>query len=77
MYDHKARQELMDKLDYELWLLNKLAEYQIFDGGTDITTLKIAVSQRQVFLDSGEELVTCCQLTTLMTPLVLTPPIRY
>ena len=75
MYDHKARQELLDKLDYELWLLNKLAEYQIFDGGTDIATLKIRSGESKtgiLDLDSGEELVTSPQLTTLMTPLVLT-----
>ena len=41
MYDDEARQKLLDKLDYELWLLNELTEYQIFDGGTDITTFKI------------------------------------
>ena len=75
MYAHKAQQKLLDKLDYELWLLNQLAEYQIFDGGTDIATLKIRSGElgTEVILDSGEEFYTPPHMTSLvftMTPLV-------
>ena len=73
IYDDEARQKLLDKLDYELWLLNQLAEYQIFDGGTDIATLKIRSGELDTtILDSGEELVTSLQLTIAITPLVFT-----
>ena len=75
MYDHKARQELMDKLDYELWLLDQLAEYQLFDGGTDIATFKVRSGESETCildLDSGEELVTSSRITTAITPLVFT-----
>ena len=75
MYDHKARQELLDKLDYELWLLNQLAEYQIFDGGTDIATLKIRTGGSEtgiLNLDSGEESVPWSRVITTITPLVFT-----
>ena len=73
MYDHKARQELLDKLDYELWLLNQLAEYQIFDGGTDIATLKIRDGKLDTtILDSGEENAPWSRVVTDITPLVFT-----
>ncbi|MDE2743046.1 MAG: hypothetical protein OXI58_15745 [Gemmatimonadota bacterium] len=74
IYDDEARQKLLDKLDYELWLLNELTEYQIFDGGTDITTFKIrsGESRAEVILDSGEELVTSSQVIAAMTSLVFT-----
>ena len=74
MYDDEARQKLLDKLDYELWLLNELTEYQIFDGGTDITTFKIRSGEprAEVILDSGEEFYTPPRLTTAMTSLVFT-----
>ena len=73
MYDHKARQELLDKLDYELWLLNQLAEYQIFDEGTDIETFKIRNGELEPgILDSGENLYMPPQITTAITPLVFT-----
>ena len=74
MYDHKARQELLGKLDYELWLLDQLAEYQLFDGGTDIATLKFRSGELDTtILDSGEEFYTPPHMTSLvftMTPLV-------
>ena len=73
MYDHKAQQKLLDKLDYELWLLNQLAEYQIFDGGTDIATLKIRSGKLDTtILDSGEESVPWSRITADITPLVFT-----
>ena len=73
MYDHKARQELLGKLDYELWLLNQLAEYQIFDGGTDIATLKIRNGKLYTtILDSGEENAPWSRVATDITPLVFT-----
>ena len=73
MYDHKAQQKLLDKLDYELWLLNQLAEYQIFDGGTDIATLKIRSGKLDTtILDSGEESVPWSRVTADITPLVFT-----
>ena len=74
IYDDEARQKLLDKLDYELWLLNELTEYQIFDGGTDITTFKIRSGEprAEVILDSGEEFYTPPRLTTAMTSLVFT-----
>ena len=57
MYDHKARQGLLDKLDYELWLLDQLAEYQLFDGGTDIEMLKIRSGELDTtILDSGKKI---------------------
>ena len=74
MYDHKARQELLGKLDYELWLLDQLAEYQLFDGGTDIATLKFRSGELDTtILDSGEEFYAPSHMTSLvstMTPLV-------
>ena len=73
MYDHKAQQKLLDKLDYELWLLNQLAEYQIFDGGTDIATLTIRSGEPDTtILDSGEESVPWSRVITTITPLVFT-----
>ena len=73
MYDDKARQELLDKLDYELWLLGQLAEYQIFDGGTDIAKLKIRSGKLDTtILDSGEESVPWSRITADITPLVFT-----
>ena len=73
MYDDGARQKLLGKLDYELWLLNQLAEFQLFNGGTDIATFKIRSGEPEtVILDSGEELVTSSQVTTAITPLVFT-----
>ena len=72
MYDDKARQKLLDKLDYELWLLNQLAEYQIFDGGTDIATLKIRSGEIDTTTLDSEEFYMPPQLTTPMTPLVFT-----
>ena len=74
IYDDKARQELLDKLDYELWLLNQLADYQIFDGGIDIATLKFRSGELDTtVLDSGEKFYTPPHMTSLvftMTPLV-------
>lgn len=75
MYDDGARQELLDKLDYELWLLKQLAEYQLFGGGTDIETLKIRSGESETGiwdLAAGEKIYTPPQLTTAMTPLVFT-----
>ena len=75
MYDHKAQQELLDKLDYELWLLNQLAEYQIFDGGTDIATFKIKSGESEtgiLDLDSEEVSVPWSRVATAITPLVFT-----
>ena len=73
IYDHKAQQKLLDKLDYELWLLNQLAEYQIFDGGTDIATLKIRSGKLDTtILDSGKENVPWSRVATDITPLVFT-----
>ena len=38
----EARQNLLDKLDYEVWLLDFLAKQQArFEGGTDISLIKI------------------------------------
>lgn len=64
MYDHKAQQEILNKLDYELWLLNQLAEFQLFDGGTDIATLKIRIDEPET--DILDEVITA------ITPLVFT-----
>ena len=72
MYDDEARQKLLDKLDYELWLLNELTEYQIFDGGTDIATLKIRSGEIDTTTLDSEEFYMPPQLTTPMTPLVFT-----
>ena len=73
MYDHKARQELLDKLDYELWLLGQLAEYQIFDGGTDISTLKIRSGKLYTTIPDFEEAsVPWSRVATAITPLVFT-----
>lgn len=73
MYDHKAEQKLLDKLDYELWLLNQLAEYQIFDGGTDIATLKFRSGELDTtILDSGEENFPWSRVITTIAPLVFT-----
>ena len=73
MYDHEAQKKLLDKLDYELWMLNQLAEYQIFDGGTDIETFKIRNGELEPgILDSGEELYMPPRVTTAITPLVFT-----
>ncbi len=73
MYDRKAQQELLDKLDYELWLLGQLAEYQIFDGGTDIETFKIRSGKLDTtILDSVEENVPWSRVATDITPLVFT-----
>ena len=73
MYDDGARQKLLDKLDYELWLLDKLAEYQLFDGGTDIATLTIRSGEPDTtILDSGEESVPWSRVITTITPLVFT-----
>ena len=75
IYDDEARQKLLDKLDYELWLLNQLAEYQLFDGGTDITTFKIRGGESGtgiLDLDSGEESVPWSRVITTITPLVFT-----
>jgi len=42
MYDVTAQQMLLDKLDYEVWLLDFLAKRQdMFDGGTDISLIQI------------------------------------
>lgn len=76
MYDHKSQQKLLDKLDYELWLLNQLAEYQqVFDGGTDIETFKIRSGE--LGAEIGIKLTDTfspipSQLTIAMTPLVFT-----
>lgn len=73
MYDRKAQQKLLDKLDYELWLLNQLAEYQIFDGGTDIATLKFRRGKLDTtILDSGEENFPWSRVAADITPLVFT-----
>ena len=75
MYDDGARQELLDKLDYELWLLDQLAEYQLFDGGTDIATFKIRSGESRtgiLDLDSGEESIPWSRVITTITPLVFT-----
>ena len=73
MYDHKARQGLLDKLDYELWLLDQLAEYQLFDGGTDIATLKFRSGELDTtILDSGEENFPWSRVITTIAPLVFT-----
>ena len=61
-------------MDYELWLLDQLAEYQLFDGGTDIATLKFRSGELDTtILDSGEEFYAPSHMTSLvstMTPLV-------
>lgn len=75
MYDHNAQQELLNKLDYELWLLDQLAEYQLFDGGTDIATLKIRIDEPETDiwdLDSGTLLFVPREVITAITPLVFT-----
>lgn len=73
MYDHKAQQELLDKLDYELWLLDQLAEYQLFDGGTDIATLKFRSGKLDTtILDSVEENFPWSRVAADITPLVFT-----
>lgn len=75
MYDHKAQQELLNKLDYELWLLDQLAEFQLFDGGTDIATLKIRIDDPEtdiLDLDSGTLLIAPREVITAITPLVFT-----
>ena len=75
MYDDGARQKLLDKLDYELWLLDKLAEYQLFDGGTNIETFKIRSGESGtgiLDLDSGEESIPWSRVITTITPLVFT-----
>ena len=75
IYNHKAQQELLDKLDYELWLLDQLAEYQLFDGGTDISTLKIRSGESGtdiLDLDSEEASVPWSRVATAITPLVFT-----
>ena len=73
IYDDEARQKLLDKLDYELWLLNELTEYQIFDGGTDIATLKFRRGKLDtIILDSGEENFPWSRVAADITPLVFT-----
>jgi len=42
MYDTTAKQILLDKLDYEIWLLDFLAKRQdMFEGGADISLIEI------------------------------------
>ena len=75
MYDKKARQKLLGKLDYELWLLNTLAEQQVFDGGTEIATFQISSkdTNTQVDLDSGTvNALWHSNISSIMTPLVFT-----
>ena len=73
MYGKKARKELLEKLDYELWMLDKLAENQVFDGGTEIATIKMSSGDTppENDLDSGVVDVSSRSFT-IMTPLVFT-----
>jgi len=46
MYDQTARTRLQEKLSYELWLLDFLSRTQeTFEGGTDISTIKLEKGQ--------------------------------
>ena len=73
MYGKKARQGLLEKLDYELWMLNKLAENQIFDGGTEIATIKIRSGDTPLEIDLDSGVVDVFSRSfTIMTPLVFT-----
>ena len=46
MYEATAQQALLDKLDYEIWLLDFLVKRQdMFEGGTDISLVEITSNE--------------------------------
>ena len=54
MYDVTAQQILLDKLGYEVWLLDFLAKRQdMFEGGTDISRIEITSNKSEAKINVG------------------------
>ncbi|MBM3301828.1 MAG: hypothetical protein FJY85_17990, partial [Deltaproteobacteria bacterium] len=54
MYEAKAQRILLDKLGYEIWLLDFLAErHDMFEGGTDISMIKITSDEPVATISVG------------------------
>lgn len=54
IYDGNAQTRLMDKLDYELWLLDYLSSAQAsFEGGTDICTIQLKNKEKGAKMTSS------------------------
>ena len=54
IYEAMAQQVLLDKLDYEVWLLDFLAKRQdMFEGGTDISLIEITNNEPGTKINVG------------------------
>ena len=54
MYNDTAQQILLDKLDYEVWLLDFLAKRQdMFEGGIDISLIEITSNKSGAKINDG------------------------